>query len=387
MSPADRPRTAVHFGAGNIGRGFVGLLLHEAGFRLVFADVASELIAAINEAGGYRVTEVGPGARDHTVSGVTGIDSGADLEALVAAIADASVVTTAVGPNVLRFVAPAIAEGISRRAPDAAPLVVMACENAINATDRLREEILAARPEIALEGRAVFANTAVDRIVPGQPSGAGLDVVVEAYCEWVIEQPPLAGVELDIPGATFVDDLAPFIERKLFTVNTGHATIAYHGAQAGATTIAEAVALPAVEAEVRAVLAETTALLVAKHGLDPDAQAAYADKNVVRFTNPHLPDTVLRVGREPLRKLSRHERFIGPAAEIAESGTEPVALLRAVEAALKFRSEEDPQAVELASDLADVAEGEVSAEALVESVTGVDPAHPLFAPLVALVRG
>ncbi|MAT17099.1 MAG: mannitol-1-phosphate 5-dehydrogenase [Leifsonia sp.] len=378
--------TAVHFGAGNIGRGFVGLLLHEAGFRLVFADVASELIASINAAGAYRVLEVGPGARDHDVSGVSGIDSGADAEALFDEISRATVVTTAVGPNILRFVAPAIAEGIARRAESAPPLVVMACENAINATDRLREEIVAARPDVALDGRAVFANTAVDRIVPGQPEGQGLDVTVEAYCEWVIEQPPLAGADLDIPGATFVDELGPYIERKLFTVNTGHATIAYHGAQAGAETIAEAIALPAVEAEVRAVLGETAALLVAKHGIDAEVQAAYVDKNVVRFTNPHLPDTVLRVGREPLRKLSRHERFIGPAAEIAENGGEPAALVRAIGAALAFRSDDDPQAVELAQRLDAVRAGSETPEAFVESVTGIGDGHPLFAALVALVR-
>ncbi len=377
--------TAVHFGAGNIGRGFVGLLLHEAGFRLVFADVASELIASINAAGAYRVLEVGPGARDHDVAGVSGIDSGADAEALFDEISRATVVTTAVGPNILRFVAPAIAEGIARRAESAPPLVVMACENAINATDKLREEIVAARPDVALDGRAVFANTAVDRIVPGQPEGQGLDVTVEAYCEWVIEQPPLAGADLEIPGATFVDELGPYIERKLFTVNTGHATIAYHGAQAGAETIAEAIALPAIEAEVRAVLAETAALIVAKHGVDAEVQAAYVDKNVVRFTNPNLPDTVWRVGREPLRKLSRHERFIGPAAEIAESGTQPEALIRAVGAALAFRSDDDPQAVELAQRLATVAAGGETAESFIESVTGLEPTHPLFPALVALV--
>ena len=379
-------RTAVHFGAGNIGRGFVGLLLHEAGFRLVFADVASELIASINDAGRYRVLEVGPGARDHDVTGVSGIDSGADAEALFDEISRATVVTTAVGPNILRFVAPAIAGGIARRAAEAPPLVVMACENAINATDRLREEIVAARPEVELDGRAVFANTAVDRIVPGQPDGQGLDVTVEAYCEWVIEQPPLDGVDLEIPGATFVDELGPFIERKLFTVNTGHATIAYHGVQAGATTIAEAIALPAVEAEVRAVLGETAALLVAKHGIDAAVQAAYVDKNVVRFTNPHLPDTVLRVGREPLRKLSRHERFIGPAAEIAETGGDPVALVRAIGAALAFRSDDDAQAVELAERLDAVRAGNETPEAFIEAVTGIGDGHPLFPALVALVR-
>ena len=39
---------AVHFGAGNSGRGFVGLLLHEGGYELVFYDVSAPLVEAIN---------------------------------------------------------------------------------------------------------------------------------------------------------------------------------------------------------------------------------------------------------------------------------------------------------------------------------------------------
>ncbi|MCB1252165.1 MAG: mannitol-1-phosphate 5-dehydrogenase [Austwickia sp.] len=376
-------RTAVHFGAGNIGRGFVGLLLHEAGYRVIFADVAAPLIEALQAADSYRVVEVGPGAREHEVTGVDAINSAADPEALTAAIAAASVVTTAVGPKVLPLVAPAIAAGIAARAEGAEPLVVMACENAIGATDTLRAAILEHLPSAA--ERAVFANTAVDRIVPAQPEGAGLDVTVEAYHEWVIDTSTLvaadgARVPLEIPGAEFVENLEPYIERKLFTVNTGHATVAYHGQRAGASTIAEAVAIPEVAAELRAVLAETSALLVAKHELDPAAQAAYAEKIATRFTNPHLPDTVVRVGREPLRKLSRHERFIGPAAEIAERGTEPVALLRAVGAALHFSSPEDAEAVELARRLSELSAAQFAAE-----VCGIEGGHRLFDPLVGTI--
>jgi len=163
-------------------------------------------------------------------------------------------------------------------------------------------------------------------------------------------------------------------------VNTGHATTAYHGFLAGATTIAEALAISAVEAEVRAVLAETAEMLVAKHGLDPAAQAAYAAKIVTRFRNPALPDLVVRVGREPLRKLSRHERFIGPAAELAEGGVEPLALLRAVGAALRFRVEDDAQSQELGRLLA-----EREPDAFVAEVTGISPGHPLHDPLVSVV--
>ena len=58
---------AVHFGAGNIGRGFVGLLLHEAGYEVVFSDVAAPLVDAINAASEYTVHEVGVSVKGRTV--------------------------------------------------------------------------------------------------------------------------------------------------------------------------------------------------------------------------------------------------------------------------------------------------------------------------------
>src|SRR5690554_3268690 len=209
---------AVHFGAGNIGRGFVGLLLHESGYEVVFADVNESLIDALAAADSYVVNEVGEGARTHTVTGFRAINSALKTKEIVAEIATADVVTTAVGPNILRFVAPLIAEALAERADAAGRLSVMACENAINATTLLRDEIAAIDSSVL--GRAVFANTAVDRIVPAQ-SGAGLDVTVETYYEWAIDRSPFDGSEPAIPGATYVDDLEPYIERKLFTVNTG----------------------------------------------------------------------------------------------------------------------------------------------------------------------
>src|SRR5690606_9557736 len=108
-----------------------------------------------------------------------------------------------------------------------------------------------------------------------------LDVTVESYYEWAIDRRPFAGAEPSIPGATYVDDLAPYIERKLFTVNTGHATIAYYGFVAGASAISDALVIPTVMDAVRAVLAETKTLLVAKHGIDADAQQAYIEKILV----------------------------------------------------------------------------------------------------------
>lgn len=338
--------SAVHFGAGNIGRGFIGLLLHQAGFEVVFADVNATLIGMLASHPEYTVHEAGEGGRDTVVTGYRGIDSNADPDGLVAAIAAADIVTTAVGPNVLRFVAPAIAAGILARPKGASPLAVMACENALGATDLLRAEVEKHTAGTDLEGRAVFANTAVDRIVPEQDP-SGLDVLVEPYCEWAVESAPFDGAVPNIPGARFVPDLAPYIERKLFTVNTGHASTAYHGRLAGHGSIAAALADSSVRDAVDAVLAETSAMLVAKHGFAPDEQARYRATTLARFANPAIDDSVDRVGRQPLRKLSRHERFVEPASALAEAGTQPVALLAAMGAALRFDAPLDEEAVRL----------------------------------------
>ncbi len=369
---------AVHFGAGNIGRGFVGLILHNAGYEVVFADVNAELIDALSANPSYLVREVGAGASTRTVDNYRALNSAGHEADVVAEIATADIVTTAVGPNILRFVAPLIARAIADRPADLPPLAVMACENALNATDTLKAEVEKTNADL---DRAIFANTAVDRIVPVQAEDAGLDVTVETFFEWAIEAKPFGDNPPVIPEAHFVDDLAPYIERKLFTVNTGHATTAYHGFLAGAESISEAIAIPAVLAEVRAVLGETSLLLVAKHGFDPAVQNAYLEKNLERFANPHLTDSVERVGRQPLRKLSRHERFVGPAAELMDAGTVPEALVRTMGAALHFDVAEDPESQELKARLADL-----SPEDFTASVTGLDAGHTLFPLIVGVVE-
>lgn len=373
---------AVHFGAGNIGRGFVGLLLHQGGYEVVFSDVAAPLVDAINAASEYTVHEVGDGGGDTVVTGFRAINSAENPEAVVDEIATANIVTTAVGPTILKFVAPHIVAALALRDPSSPPLQIMACENAINATDLLRDEIVGLAGEAwdALASRAVFANTAVDRIVPGQPEGGGVDVTVEPFFEWAIERPPFGDDPPRIPGAHFVDDLAPYIERKLFTVNTGHAATAYFGAAAGVERISDALGVPAIADRIEAALEETSALLVAKHGLDADVQAEYRATILRRFRNPALPDTVWRVGRQPLRKLSRHERFVGPAAEAIERGLAVDALVAAMAAALAFDDSEDAQSVDLQRMLR-----ESDAASVTASVTGLEPAHPLFARIERVV--
>ena len=367
--------TAVHFGAGNIGRGFIGLALHSAGHRVIFVDVDDSLISSIVAADSYRVVETGANGIVHTVDNFTGVNSASNPDQVVQSIAEADIVTTAVGPRILEFVAPLIARGLAARTAPT-PLAVMACENAIGATDTLKS-FVAASASAAEMARARFANTAVDRIVPVQDSTEGLDVTVESFSEWVIDRTPFNGAEPVIPDAHFVDNLAPYIERKLLTVNTGHASIAYLGLRAGARHIAEALAIASVAIVVDAVLDETTRMLVARHGLDEADQRAYVAQTLDRFRNPDLDDELIRVGRQPLRKLSRHERLIEPAAVLAESGVIPDALLQVIEAAIRFDVPSDDESVQLQRMRATL-----SPEEIATTVCGIENGHPLFPALV-----
>lgn len=372
-------KKAVHFGAGNIGRGFVGVILNEAGYELVFSDVAAPLIDALNTEESYTVHEVGADPKDITITNFRGINSAENPDALAEEIATADVVTTAVGPTVLKFVAVNIAQGLQKRAELGTPgkVAVMACENAINATDGLAEEVR--KHYAAADEQAIFANTAVDRIVPNQAPGQGLDVTVENYYEWAVETGPFGDDVPAINGATWVEDLAPYITRKLFTVNTGHATLAYFGAQAGISKISDALANDEIRAKVEATLAETKDLIVRTFGFEPEVQQAYIEKILSRFANKDLPDTTDRVGRSPLRKISRNERFMGPAANLAELGRPTDALLATVAALLEFDVAEDPEAVSLQQTLAELKAGELDLDTVTAQLTGLNAEHPLYA--------
>lgn len=295
--------------------------------------------------------------------------------------------TCAVGPNILKFIAPVIGKAIDKRSIEK-PIAVIACENAIGATDTLAGFIKDSKntPQdrlSSIHARARFANSAIDRIVPGQDPNAGLNVKIESFYEWVVDKTPFKEHgHPEVSAINWVDDLNPYIERKLFTVNTGHAAAAYYGHARGKRTIHEALQDPEINKFVHDCLAETAHLIVNKHGISVDEQKAYVEKIVKRISNPYLEDVVERVGRAPLRKLSRKERFIGPASQLAESGDKFDALLGAVEQAFNFLDVEgDEESAELSKILKTT-----EAKEVVGKVCGLEESHPLFSKVVPIVE-
>ena len=168
--------------------------------------------------------------------------------------------------------------------------------------------------------------------------------LVEPYYEWVVETseriPPIEGMKI-------VPELAPFIERKLFTVNTGHATIAYLGYLEDKATIDEALADEGIVTQVEATLSETGEYLIKQYGLDPDEHQQYIHKIIDRFRNAYLNDGVTRVGRSPLRKLGPNDRLVRPAVEASKAGLPYIQLAKAIASALLFDYKEDEEAVKL----------------------------------------
>lgn len=340
---------ALHYGAGNIGRGFIGALLYQAGYATTFVDVNSEIVDLINEKKEYRVVLADKTKDELIVRNVSAINSMEKPEELKAAIVEADIITTAVGPSILPIIAKSLVNGLRKRVEiNKAPLNIIACENLIGGSSLLKQHVyegLAPEEVMLFDELFAFPDAAVDRIVPNQTNADKLMVTVEPYYEWVVDESALVGETPAIEGVTFVPDLTPYIERKLFTVNTGHATVAYLGNQKGYKTIDESLTDEKVREIAESALKETGMVLVGKYGFDKKEHEAYIAKILSRFENTFITDDVTRVGRAPLRKLGGNDRLIGPAKQYLELfGHPPTNLIKAIAAAITYDIPEDEEA-------------------------------------------
>ena len=288
-------KKAIQFGAGNIGRGFIGAVLEQAGYHVVFADVNQTVIDKINEDKTYTVHIMDVECVEQKITNISAVNSTTD--AVVAEIADeqTELLTTAVGVVILPRIAPAIAKGIvaRRKAGIEKPLNIIACENAVRASSQLREHVLGnleGEDKAYCEKYIGFPDCSVDRIVPPVRSENPIDVVVEAYYEWNVEQASFVGGAPHIAGMNLADNLIAYIERKLFTLNTGHAITAYTGKMKGCKTIDESIADEKIYAIVKAAMQESGLGLIAKYGFNKEAHFKYIDKIIGRFKNSYLKD-------------------------------------------------------------------------------------------------
>lgn len=373
---------ALHFGAGNIGRGFIGKLLADAGIQLTFADVNQVVLDALNARHEYPVHVVGEQSQVELVKGVNAVNSASDD--IIPLIAEVDLITTAVGPQILERIAGGIARGLVKRSDSGnrRPLNIIACENMVRGTSQLKGHVMKTLPEqyhAWAEANVGFVDSAVDRIVPPAEAGTTdpLEVTVETFSEWIVDKTQFKGDLPVIAGMELTDNLMAFVERKLFTLNTGHAITAYLGQLAGHKTIREAILDQHVRNVVKGAMEESGAVLIKRYGFAADQHAAYIEKILGRFENPYLKDDVERVGRQPLRKLSPGDRLIKPTLGTLEYGLPHTNLVTGIAAALHYRSEQDPQALELVDLLS-----QLGVQAALAQISGLEEDSEVVASVV-----
>lgn len=363
---------AVHFGAGNIGRGFIGEVLYKNGVEVVFVDINKEVIDALNERQAYEIELAAPESERIAVANVRGVNNQTDPELVAKEIVDADIITTAIGPNILPFIAPLIADGLKLRLAEKnhAPIDVIACENMIGGSEILKGYVakdLTADEMAKLDEFVGYPNAAVDRIIPGQSHEDPLFVSVEPFSEWVVDASQMKNVNLKLDGVHYEESLVPFIERKLLSVNTGHATVAYASKLLGHETIDEGISDEKVLNQLKGVLNETGRLLITKWGFDETEHQKYQDTVVERFQNPYISDDVVRVGRTPIRKLGYNERFMLPIRELVERGLGYTNLVDTVGMIFHYDDPADEESVRLQKMLK-----EKTVTDVIQEVTGIE---------------
>jgi mannitol-1-phosphate 5-dehydrogenase len=366
----------VVFGAGATGRGHVGLLAWQAGFEMVFIDKKPDLVDALRRAGRYTVKLYGEKTQEIAVTGFRAYHSH-EREAIAEEIRDSALVLTAVFDQNLADVAETIALGMAAcaRTGRKTPLNCIACENMMDSSTVLGEHVrrLAAGDALAwYEFYAGFPDCMISRVVP-RPEPDPLVIIAEDYNEWTTRAESFRGEKpAKLTALELVENQTARLERKLFIHNGGHAACAYFGFHRGHKYIHEAVADPEVARRVLGALDELGAVVQQKWSFSQESIDDYKQDLCRRGAVPEMRDEILRVVRDPIRKLSPRERLVAPANLAVEYGLPMHWIAKAIVAALRYHHPQDAQSVALARQLAEEGYSQVLKE-----VSDITPGSPL----------
>ncbi|MCL1929150.1 MAG: mannitol-1-phosphate 5-dehydrogenase [Treponema sp.] len=373
----------VQFGAGNIGRSFIGQIFFRAGWEVVFIDIDEGLVKFLNQKQYYTVVIKRESQTDEVrrIGPVRAVD-GRDAAAAAIEVADADIIGTSVGKNALPRVIPVIAKGLAIRrkletglngvSTPGCPLNIIIAENDREAPALFRSVLSAELgPEYPLNRLVGLVETSIGKMVPIMKAADlaedPLQLFAEEYETLIVDNRGFRGSLPDIPALYPVDPIAAYVDRKLFIHNLGHAAGAYLGYAASvknkvnqqprpegrgnrplstnqtAFTIPEVLALPGVEQIVRSVMNEAADALVKEYpqsqypgSYSRDDLSGHIEDLLFRFKNRLLGDTVHRVGRDLRRKLAREDRITGAMLLCAKHGLPFGTITKVYRAALDF---------------------------------------------------
>ena len=372
--------TAVIFGAGSVGRGFLGQLFSESGYEVVFVDVDQELVKTLASRGSYTLRLAGIDlVQDLTIQPVRAVD-GRNMKEVGVEVARASLIATAVGARALVAIANPIAVGLAHRwESSSAPLNIIVCENLHGAPDLLAGYVggrLPAAMKRHVRVRVGFVPAVIARMSPMPTTEQrAIDpslIVAEPYKELPADREAFVG---DIPHVVGLEPVAPFnayVDRKLYVHNAAHAILGYLGYHCGHEYSYEALGDPEIRTVLDQALDEVGRALVGEHGFESRALQEHIQDLLARFGNRSLADPVSRLARDPLRKLAPNDRLVGAARLAEKHAVQPEGLAWGIAAALTYDDPRDAHAAEL--------QGRLAKEGLAETmrlVCGIQPGEPL----------
>lgn len=327
----------VIFGAGNIGRGFIGALFSQAGMEVTFIDVSPVVIERMNADKQYPLHIVGEEEKIVTITNVCAVN-GNDRDAAVKAIAEADIAATCVGANAIKFIIPNLSAGIKARVAEGKkPLNLLICENLMDA-DKYIHGLLSDVLEPHEVEQIGLVETSVGRMVP-VPKKTGeeenpLKIAVEEYGVLPVDKAAFKG---EVPEIKNIVPFTPFhyyIERKLYIHNMGHAVCAYFGKLKDCEYIWQSIDNDDIRLLVHNAMLESCDALSSKYGTPIKPLLNHSSDLLRRFTNKALGDTCQRVGADIPRKLANSDRLTGAALSVLEQGSVPVYICAGAAAAL-----------------------------------------------------
>lgn len=374
-------KTAIQFGAGNIGRGFMGQLFFEAGYHTIFVDANRTLIDLLNASRSYPLRILDASTQQTIDMEIIHLHAlhVDEAEQIAEAIARADVMGSAVGVPNLIHIAPLVAAGIQRRfTMNPVPIDLYLCENMLHAASQLKShvmELLEYDVSTWAETHVGFVGTSVARMVPDireelRRQHPGL-VVVDSYHKLPYDGTAVKSAPPPIAGLYPVRNFEAEVERKLFMYNLGHAALAYPGYLKGFSYVHESFGDQDITMLFEKCLNETDLALQKRFPEDIDArsQADVRQDIRLRFSNPMIMDTIRRIARDPIRKLGQEDRLIGSAKLCLSQGIFPEHIAIACAAALCYDEPTDSQAGKLQEMIE-----QAGVEATLRDVSSLNPA-------------
>ena len=347
-----RPMKAVIIGTGRVGCGFVGQVLRASGYEVVFLGREPSMLECLNKARRYYVHLVdGRSAERVVVDGVRAV-SVQDADRAVQELAGAGLIATAVGSRNLPEVASLIAMSLRQRS---APANVIAFENSADAGRCLRNLVASQLPADFPVDKHGFSGAVLCRVISDwlrdKRTAGRLVVIGEPVTRFAVDGRALRAPLPAIEGMVVTNDFAAWFERKLYVFLAGHAVCAYLGFLRGHAHIHAAIADAEIRAAVIGAMREGQKGIAARYGSGFAGGEGFLRKIVSRFENSALNDSILRVAREPVRKLQPRDRLVGAARLAEAAGICPENLALGMAAALQFCHPADPISLTLRRDV------------------------------------